>query len=164
MVGKSPAARRLDDAHHYDQAVRAENLREILAVPVRSVGGIHGVVYAGMRRPTCTGDRAMDQAASVARRIQREIALEVELHRRMSRSGETASHPPVVDQRLRDVHAELALIRNGASGRTRALIEDLMHRLSRGGDVMPLRGVPWNGQPAGQPTRELDVITQAPRA
>lgn len=142
---------------HYDGPVRAEQLRAILAVPIRSATGVHGVIYSAMRRPAQIGERVLDRAVAVARGIQHEIAVEAEVRRRMARlTGESGPGP--VDQRLRDVHTELALIRNGASGRTRELLDDLMHRLAE----TKAEPTPQASSPAPNLTpRELDVITMA---
>jgi DNA-binding NarL/FixJ family response regulator len=103
----------------------------------------------------------LDRAVAVARGIQCDIAVETEVQRRLTRCSVSESGPGAVDQRLRDVHAELALIRNGASGRTRQLIEDLMHRLSDAGPAAPVRALPTQPKCVRLSVRELDVITQA---
>jgi len=155
-----PSARGI--THHYDQAVRAEQLRGILAVPIRSGTGVHGVVYAGVRRPMLIGDRMVDRAVSVARTLQFDIAVETDVRRRLVSTFPAAALSAGADQRLRDVHAELALIRNGASGRTRQQIEDLMRRLAAGGtDGAGTRAVPTQAGAAVLSSRELDVIAQA---
>ena len=150
--------------HHYDQPVRTEQLRAILAVPIRATTGVHGLLYAGMRRPTQIGDRLLTRAMAVARGVQHEIAVEAEVRRRLSRAATATGElgPGPVDQRLRDVHTELALIRNGASGRTRQLIDDLMHRLSETGtDAAVATSRRGPGKVATLTPRELDVITLA---
>jgi len=154
-----PSARGI--THHYDQPVRAEQLRAILAVPIRSVTGVHGVIYAGMRRPTHIGDRMLDRAVAVARGIQFDICVEAEVQRRVTRWVVDEPGRSGVGQRLRDVHAELALIRNGAAGRTRQLIEDLMHRLSDTSSPTTVPALPARARGARLSARELDVITQA---
>jgi len=150
--------------HHYDEAVRAEAMRAILAVPIRSHTGAHGVIYAGMRQPALIGQRLLDRAVAVAKRVQHEIDVEAEVLRRL-RECDAAPKPWCGggDQRLRDVHAELALIRNSASGTTRQLIDDLMHRLSNsvvnvGPTAQPAA---LDGRTPRLSGRELDVITQA---
>lgn len=143
---------------HYDGPVRAEQLRAILAVPIRSATGVHGVIYAALRRPAQIGERAMARAVAVARGIHHDLAVEAEVRRRMSwtQAGQTST--AAIDQRLRDVHTELALIRAGASGRTRELIDDLMHRLADTNDDPPSEAP---GTAVALSPREIDVITLA---
>jgi DNA-binding CsgD family transcriptional regulator len=145
-----------DITRHYDHAVRAESLRAILAVPIRAAGGAHGVIYAGVRHPTSFGERFVDRAVAVSRAVARDIAIEDEVNRRVARAAAEDTGPRGAEQRLRDVHADLAVIRDSASGDTRRMIEDLMHRLAESADDAVLR--------AGTPNlsgRELDVVSQA---
>jgi DNA-binding CsgD family transcriptional regulator len=145
-----------DITRHYDSAVRAEALRAILAVPVRSAVGVHGVIYAGVRHPTFFGERLVDRAVAVSRAVTRDIAIEDEVNRRVARAVAEDTGPRGAEQRLRDVHADLAVIRDSASGDTRRMIEDLMHRLAESADGSALQaGIP---RLSG---RELDVVSQA---
>ena len=144
--------------HEYDVPVKQEGLHALLAVPILSRAGATGVIYAGLRRPELISERVMDRAVAVARRMEYETAVTAEVNRRLAELH-AALHPPHggAAQRLRDVHAELGLIRSTASGTTRQLIDDLMHRLAGtmrgagndGGDVL-----------VTLTPRELDVITQ----
>lgn len=144
--------------HHYDGPVRVEGLHALLAVPILSRAGATGVIYAGLRRPELISERVMDRAVAVARRMEHEAAVNAEVNRRLAELRAAMQSPTAgADQRLRDVHAELGLIRTTASGTTRQLIDDLMHRLAgtmRVGDNA-------DTVPAVNLTpRELDVITQ----
>lgn len=145
--------------HHYDAPVKIEGLHALLAVPILSRSGATGVIYAGLRRPELISERVMDRAVAVARRMEYEAAVNAEVTRRLAELTATMHSPSTgADQRLRDVHAELGLIRSTASGTTRQLIDDLMHRL-----VGTMRADPVDGVvvPVVNLTpRELDVITQ----
>ncbi len=147
--------------HHYDQPVRAEQLRGLLAVPIRSATGVHGVLYAGMRRPTQIGDTVLDRAVDVARGVQQEIAVEAEVRRRLGRTPSEDCGTGVVDERLREVHAELALIRICSSGKARQLIDDLMLRITDATADVEAPTPPAAARPLIVPltVREKDVIT-----
>lgn len=141
--------------HHYDGPVRQEGLHAMLAVPILTRSGPVGVIYAGMRHPELIGDRVMDRAIAVARRMEYDASVSAEVDRRLAELTAAMDLPSGSDQRLRDVHAELALIRGTAQGATRQLIHDLMHRLAGAGESA--------GNSAGVVSltvRELDVITQ----
>jgi DNA-binding CsgD family transcriptional regulator len=145
--------------HEYDVPVKKEGLHALLAVPILSRTGATGVIYAGLRRPELISERVMDRAVAVARRMEYEAAITAEVNRRLAELT-AAMHTPQAgaDQRLRDVHAELGLIRSTASGTTRQLIDDLMHRLAG-----TMRASGMDDDPAVAVTltpRELDVITQ----
>lgn len=142
--------------HHYDGPIRQEGLHGILAVPILTRSGPVGVIYAGMRRPELISDRVMDRAIAVARRMEYDATVSAEVDRRLAELTASMDLPVAgSDQRLRDVHAELGLIRSTAQGPTRQLIDDLMHRLAGTGEDA--------GNHAGAVSltaRELDVITQ----
>jgi DNA-binding CsgD family transcriptional regulator len=143
--------------HEYDVPVKQEGLHALLAVPILSRSGATGVIYAGLRHPELISERVMDRAVAVARRMEYEAAVSAEVNRRLGELTAALHSPPAGgDQRLRDVHAELGLIRSTASGTTRQLLDDLMHRLAgtmRGFDGDPTTAVCLT-------PRELDVITQ----
>ncbi len=145
--------------HHYDAPVKLEGLHALLAVPILSRAGATGVIYAGLRRPELIGERVLDRAVAVARRMEYEAAVNAEVNRRLAELT-SALHFPLAggDQRLRDVHAELGLIRSTASGTTKQLLDDLMHRLA---GTMRTAGMTEEADAAVTLTpRELDVITQ----
>jgi DNA-binding CsgD family transcriptional regulator len=145
--------------HEYDVPVKKEGLHALLAVPILSRSGATGVIYAGLRHPDLISERVLDRAVAVARRMEYEAAVNAEVNRRLAELT-AAMHAPQsgADQRLRDVHAELGLIRSTASGTTRQLIDDLMHRLA---GTMRAHGMEDEPMLAVNLTpRELDVITQ----
>ncbi|GAA0604393.1 helix-turn-helix transcriptional regulator [Sporichthya brevicatena] len=145
--------------HDYDAAVKKEGLHAILAVPILSRAGASGVIYAGLRRPELISERMMDRAVAVARRMEYEAAVTAEVNRRLAELTSAMQAPaPGADQRLRDVHAELGLIRSTATGTTRQLIDDLMHRLA--GTLRTSGQEEEADRVVTLTPRELDVITQ----
>ncbi|MGQ0632242.1 MAG: LuxR C-terminal-related transcriptional regulator [Sporichthyaceae bacterium] len=146
--------------HHYDKAIDTEGIRAMLAVPFRAPDGVRGVIYAAMRRPMVISDRVLDRAVTVTRRMEYEAAVASEVNRRVS--GLIASAAPAEnatrDQCLRDVHAELALIRDAVHADARDKIDLLLSAMAR---------AMGTGQPALAPSldvrltrREIDVLTQ----
>ncbi len=143
---------------HYVEKVRTEGLRAMVAVPFRVPSGVRGVMYASMRRPMAMGDRMLDRVVTVARRLETEAAVAVEVSRRLA---ELAPAPergsdPARDQCLRDVHAELTLLRDAVGAGERPRIDTLLTRISRamGG------GQPVEFGPEKLTPRELDVLIQ----
>ncbi|WP_433038447.1 GAF domain-containing protein [Actinomycetospora sp. CA-053990] len=53
--------------HQFDQAVSAEGLRAVFALPVRVDGTLHGAVYGAMRRPVEFGERFLARMAATVR-------------------------------------------------------------------------------------------------
>lgn len=85
--------RSTDITHTFDAHIRAEDIRRLLAVPVRSAGRAHGVIAVGSRSDGAFGDRAVSRAHDVAHeagvamvvaeraRLAREIAVHEERSR-----------------------------------------------------------------------------------
>lgn len=93
--------------HKYDRAVEPEQLRAMLAIPVRVDSATRAVLYAATREQTSLGDRTLRAAAGVAARLERDIEVEEEVRRRV------AASPPVPGD-SDELHAELLAI----AGRT----------------------------------------------
>lgn len=148
--------------HEYDAGVRMEGLHAMFAVPIRTPDGVHGVIYGAQRRPELIGDRLLVRAVGVAHRFQHDAAVAAEVERRLRAvdpaTGEGGLPASSVDQRLRDVHAELDLIRRTADSATRGRIEGLMRRLA--GSVESLSSDAAPADFAALTPRELDVLTQ----
>lgn len=144
--------------HHYDAAVRGEDLRSMVGVPVRWAGGIRGVLYAAMRRPMPTGDRWIKRAMAVAHRLEVDCMVATEVDKRLSdlRGGEDTMVPAARDQCLRDVHAELSLLRERAGEDLRPRLDVLLDRI---GSVM---GTSPDGPPPEfrLTQRQIDVLLQ----
>lgn len=145
--------------HHYDGPVRGEGLRAMVAVPFRVPSGIRGVMYASMRRPMAMGDRMLDRVVTVARRLETEAAVAAEVSRRL---GELVPTPgrgsdPSRDQCLRDVHAELTLLRDVVGAGERPRIDTLLGQISRAMGRDSDRSL-FEGEHLTP--RELDVLVQ----
>lgn len=149
--------------HHYDVAVRQEGLRAVFAVPVQAPGGSRGVVYGGLRRPAVLGDRVIDKAVAVVRRLEYESAVNAEVVRRIEELGDTApgsASARGADQRFRDIYAELVFIRNQASeAPTKELVEELMRRVAASLRDRPAAPGGGTARPALSP-REIEVLAQ----
>lgn len=152
--------------HHYDLAVGQEGLRAVFAVPVHAAGGTRGVVYGALRTPYVLGERVIDEAVSVVRRLEYESAVHAEVDRRIEALGDAALQTTRsagargTDQRLRDIYAELVFIRNQASeAPTRLLVEDLMHRVAS--SLHDPAAVPGGGTARPRLSRrEIEVLAQ----
>ncbi len=146
--------------HHYDEPVRAEGLRAMVAVPFALPDGLRGVLYASMRRAMSMGDRVLDRAVEVARSLETDARVATEVDRRLAELVPgTALNAGRREQCLRDAHAELTLLREAVADPQRSRVDALLTRISA---VM----TPGVAAVAGPPSqirltrRELDVLTQ----
>jgi len=108
--------------HEYDRAVEPEALRTMLAIPVRVGPETRAVLYAATREETSLGERTLRAAAAVAGRLERDIEVEEEVHRRL------ADPPQVSAPEAGELRAELLEIAERTSdpdarGRLLALCE-----------------------------------------
>jgi DNA-binding CsgD family transcriptional regulator len=145
--------------HRYDTAVRPEGLRSMIAVPIRNPGGVSAVLYAATRRPMAMGDRVLDRARAVARRAEIELAVEVEVERRVEQLRSAVLDPDraVRDQCLRDVHAELSMLRERTGDELRPRLDALLSQISR------VTGLAAPGPASGAfalTLRQMDVLAQ----
>jgi len=145
--------------HRYDTAVRPEGLRSMIAVPIRSAAGVTAVLYSATRRPMAMGDRMLDRARAVARRAEIELAVEAEVNRRIDQLRAAQMDPDRVvrDQCLRDVHAELTLLRDRAGEELRPRLDALVTQISR------VTGLDPSGSTVPSFTltlRQMDVLAQ----
>ncbi|MBK0867763.1 helix-turn-helix transcriptional regulator [Saccharopolyspora sp. HNM0986] len=140
--------------HKYDRAVEPEQLRAMLAIPVRVDAATRAVLYAATREQTLLGDRTLRAAAGVAARLERDIEVEEEVRRRVAAPQQVAGSGRGTAARQvpgdsDDLHAELLDI----AGRTSD--EDSRNRLLELCDR-------WRGQhaePGVELTpREVDVL------
>lgn len=69
--------------HVYDYAVQQEQLCTVAAFPVHVANAARYVVYLGSRTPLELGDRWLEGLAPVLRELEREIAIQDEVTRRM---------------------------------------------------------------------------------
>lgn len=141
--------------HHYDEPVRAEGLRAMVAVPFVLPHGPRGVLYASMRRPMSLGDRVLDRVVEVTRRLETDARVAAEVDRRLAELAPAGFDAGRRDQCLRDAHAELTLLRASLSGGQRERVDALLDRIAQ---VMAPEGA---AAPAVRLTpRELDVLIQ----
>ncbi|HWD01394.1 MAG TPA: LuxR C-terminal-related transcriptional regulator [Amycolatopsis sp.] len=90
--------------HKYDRAVAPEQLRAMLALPVRVGASTRAVLYAATRDSIAFGDRVLRAAGSVAARLERDIEVEEQVRRRL------AAPPPAPPADQPELHAELLAI------------------------------------------------------
>lgn len=145
-------------SHEYDGAVRAEGLCSVLAVPVVVGRNVRAVLYGALREPLPLGDRTLEAAVAVARRLEQSLAVRDE-QRRAER--EAAPPQPAVPgsaaawESVRAAHGRLRLLAQQVPdpelrGRLQAVCEELA-AASGGGVAGP--AVPLS-------PRELDVLAQ----
>lgn len=133
--------------HQFDQAVSAEGLRAVFAVPVRVDGALHGAVYGALRRPVAFGDRFLDRMVATVRAAVR--------HRPPAPADEPARGDGDVllsREEARELHAVLRSARAGTTDpAARSRLETLAARLHP-----PQAAVEPPG--AHLSPRELDVL------
>jgi DNA-binding CsgD family transcriptional regulator len=129
--------------HQFDQAVSAEGLRAVFALPVRVDGTLHGAVYGAVRRPIEFGERFLAHMVATVRTAVRPRA--------------PAEHDPGHDvllsrEEAREIHAILRATRAGTTDpAARDRLESLASRLERPDPEAPARAVHLSA-------RELDVL------
>ncbi|ELP64589.1 LuxR C-terminal-related transcriptional regulator [Streptomyces turgidiscabies] len=129
-------------SHEYDPAVRREQLRAAFAVPIRVPvpGGHRGVLYGARRHEYVFGDRVFGDVMVLVRALERELAEDLELNRRLEclrvAAGGSISAPntemSVAERRrLVDVCSELVHIASEMPDVSqRRQIEALVRRLA----------------------------------
>jgi DNA-binding NarL/FixJ family response regulator len=145
-------------SHEYDRPVTVEGLRAIAAVPVMAGESVFGLLYGGIREPLPLGNRVLNTMSQAATRLGVELAVQAEVHRRMT-EAETAAitraarEAPTAPEweRLREAHAELRSIAHEITDP--ALRERLQGVCDR---LTPADGRPAPVNPLSP--RELDVL------
>ncbi|MQA10276.1 MAG: GAF domain-containing protein [Pseudonocardiaceae bacterium] len=101
--------------HDYDQAVQAEQLRAVFAIPLVVDQTVYGVVYGALRQDLAIGDRVLSAAELVVRHVARYFP-------GTSTASTSPTQPPAtmpldsdgadaaMVETLRDAHAELVTI------------------------------------------------------
>ncbi|MBA8804970.1 DNA-binding CsgD family transcriptional regulator [Nocardioides ginsengisegetis] len=149
-----PAAQGI--THVYDHAVSQEGLETVIALPIIVDDVPRIVVYLANRTQVGLGDRWFDSLAPLVRRLERDIAVEDEVRRRLDEMRECrAGNEGLTQSDLRELSDELAAVAEQVDDETlRARIELLRTRLSPSGTTTRRRaGV-------GLAPREVDVLTQ----
>jgi DNA-binding CsgD family transcriptional regulator len=70
--------------HHYDHQAQREHANGTFAVPVRVGPHVGGLIWGLMWTPQPLGDRVLDTARPVAARLGHELAVEIEVVRRLA--------------------------------------------------------------------------------
>ena len=132
--------------HQFDQAVSAEGLRAVFALPVRVDGTLHGAVYGAMRRPVEFGERFLARMAATVRAAVRSGA-----SRPHAVPGPDAYDVLLSREEARELHAVLRAARAGTTDpAARSRLDALAARLHQPGAASP---------PAVHlSARELDVL------
>lgn len=141
--------------HRYDRAVAPEQLRAVVAIPLRVDEVPRAMVYAAARHPVSLGDRFLRGIAPVVRGIERDLSVEQEVRRKLGAAQPMAEgRPAVAQQDMHDLHAELVEIAGGISDdEARARLRSVCDRM------MTMTG----GAVAGRAVRAADQVKLAPR-
>jgi LuxR family transcriptional regulator, regulator of acetate metabolism len=146
-----------DVSHQFDRKVQIEQIYGVFTVPVRVGRDIRAVLYGVTRTADPLGDRVLDTASSVAAKVARELAVEIEVARRMhviaqQLHRDESGGPSGVDPR--EIYEELMAIARATSDRSvRDRLEALCDRLS------PPVGSAAKGAPR-LTGRERDVLAE----
>lgn len=144
--------------HVYDHAVEREHLRTVAALPVRVGNTPRYVVYLGSRRPRELGDRWLDALAPHLGELEREIAVQEELRRRLRQpAAPMPGDPPAPREReLLEIAGELAdLAEKVLDDELRARLHALHDRVAPGLSAAEPRQ-PW----VSLTPREVAVLEQ----
>lgn len=121
-----------DITHTFDDHIRAEGIRRLLAVPVQTAGTVHGVLAVGSRSDGTFGDRAVARAHDVAQ--EAAVAMAVAERARMAREIAVHEERSRLAAELHDsVGALLFAIGSGVAGLAESAVGDpqLSARLQR---------------------------------
>ncbi|TCJ89792.1 helix-turn-helix transcriptional regulator [Nocardia alba] len=147
--------------HVYDHAVRPEAIHTMAALPIIVDRTPRLLVYLAARTHVRLGDRWFDNFTPIVRRLEREIAIEDEVGRRLSLLSSTAEsgQPGLTREDLIDIAHELAELADRIEDEAlRARLQAVGYR------VAPVTAATPDPQP---PTmlrpREIDVLEQVAR-
>ena len=97
-------------SHHFDHKVAQEHIHGAFAVPVRVGRDIRAVLYGLARTAQPLGDRVLATAASVAAGVGRELAIEIEVARRLRAVEQQRQRCDPATHDFRDIYEELLSI------------------------------------------------------
>lgn len=142
--------------HVYDHAVKQEHLETVVALPVVVENVPRLVIYLGNRTQVGLGDRWFDTFTPLLRRLERDVAVDDEVRRRLALLRPAHHEPALSPGDLRDIGHELAELAGAVQDEAlRARIEVLRAR------VDPGSAVPSPRRPSvGLAPREVDVLRQ----
>lgn len=172
LIGRPVSVTNYYDArgitHQYDGPVRAEQLETVTALPIVVDRIPRMVVYLAHRTQVVLGDVWYDAFLPLVRKVEREIAVDDEVRRRLLALGRlgaapaATTAPPAVQLTradLRDISDELAdlaaLVDDEA---LRSRLEEVRHRVEQGRSPEP--ALPRKQVPTGLAAREVDVLAQ----
>ncbi|MEV1066697.1 LuxR C-terminal-related transcriptional regulator [Streptomyces sp. NPDC050263] len=146
-------------SHVYDHAVRPEALETIAVLPIMVDRVPRLVVYLATRAQVGLGDRWFDSFTPLVRRLERDIAVEDEVRRRLALMQAPAvpeSAPSLVSRaELQDIARELAeLAGQIKDDALRARVEAVRRRCA------PAPGPAAPAAPAMLRPREIDVLQE----
>jgi DNA-binding CsgD family transcriptional regulator len=142
--------------HVYDHAVSQENLETVVALPIVVDNVPRMVLYLANRAQVGLGDRWFDSFAPLVRRLERDIAVDDEVRRRLREVTDSRPGPECLTRSdLRELSDELAAVAAEVDDAAlRARIDLLRTRLT-------LSPAPIPGRPGVVlAPREVDVLTQ----
>lgn len=173
LMGRPVSVTNYHDArgitHQYDGPVRAEQLETVTALPIVVDRMPRMVVYVGHRAQVVLGDVWYDTFLPLVRRLEREIAVDDEVRRRvgalrgLGRPAAPAAPPEVQLTRadLRDISDELAdlaaLVQDEA---LRTRLEEVRSRVDHGHSPAAPTSRRTPSAPTGLAAREIDVLAQ----
>lgn len=175
MIGRPVSVTNYYDArgitHQYDGPVRAEQLETVTALPIVVDRIPRMVVYLAHRTQVVLGDVWYDAFLPLVRKVEREIAVDDEVRRRLLALGRlgavpslptTPATPPAVQLTradLRDISDELADLATLIDDEgLRSRLEEVRHRVEQGRSPEP--AAPRTQVPTGLAAREVDVLAQ----
>jgi LuxR family transcriptional regulator, regulator of acetate metabolism len=141
--------------HVYDHAVEQEHLETVVALPVVVDNVARMVIYLGNRTQVGLGDRWFDSFTPLLRRLERDIAVDDEVRRRLMRLRPADPEPGLSPADLRAISHELTELAAAAED------SDLRQRL----EVLRDRFTPGQVPAPRAPKvvlapREVDVLEQ----
>jgi DNA-binding CsgD family transcriptional regulator len=141
--------------HAYDRAVAPERVETALAVPIRLDGTVVGLLYLAQRDDVTFGDQVVRRAVEHARRIERDLAIDVEVRRRVAAQTELAGRDTrALEELLRELEATIALVDNPQARERLLHVSEGLLRVTSG---TPAASAP--ATPAGSLSpREIDVL------
>jgi DNA-binding CsgD family transcriptional regulator len=143
--------------HVYDHAVSQEALETVVSLPVVVDGQPRLVIYLGHRSRLELGDRWLDAFTPMLRRLERDLAVDDEVRRRMVALQPAPTAQALSRTDLADIARELADLTGQVTDvDLRARLEAVHQRLA------PTPRRRHDGAPHLAP-RELDVLTQVAR-
>jgi DNA-binding CsgD family transcriptional regulator len=144
-------------SHHFDHKVAQEHIHGAFAVPVPVGRDIRAVLYGLARTTQPLGDRVLATAATVAAGLGGELAIEVEVARRLRAAEQQRHHLQRRDEAandFREIYEELQSIAQATSDR---FVQD---RILRVCDRMAPQMPSTAGRAPLLTVREREVLTR----